>query len=63
MAKNTRNTEFRKIDVDQYDEEKYKEEDQGETQSPTTGPSEGEVSTLLNSYPFYSKTGVLLVTV
>lgn len=49
MAKNTRNTEFRKIDVDQYDEEKYKEEDQTETQSPSTGPSEGEVATLLSA--------------
>jgi len=49
MSKNTRNTEFRKIDVDQYDEEKYKEEDQTETQSPSTGPSEGEVVSLLNA--------------
>ncbi|GAB6031492.1 hypothetical protein CHUAL_009266 [Chamberlinius hualienensis] len=47
MSKNTRNTEFRKIDVDQYDEEKYKEEDQLENQSPSTGPNETELTTLI----------------
>jgi actin related protein 2/3 complex subunit 5 len=48
MAKNTGNTAFRKIDVDQYDEENYKEEEQGEAQSPPGGPDENEISSLLN---------------
>lgn len=46
MSKNTRNTAFRKVDVDQFEEEKYEEElvsDEG-----VTGPNDTEVQSLLS---------------
>ena len=44
MSKNTGNTKFRKIDVDQYSEDRYEEDlITGEDQ----GPQDGEVSSLL----------------
>jgi len=49
MSKNTRNTAFRKVDVDQFEEEKYEEEvvaDEG-----ATGPNDAEVQSLLSKYP------------
>jgi len=49
MSKNTRNTAFRKVDVDQFEEEKYEEElgsDEG-----VTGPNDTEVQSLLSKYP------------
>jgi actin related protein 2/3 complex subunit 5 len=52
MAKNTSSSAFRKIDVDQYNEDNYKEDDQGELQSPPIGPDETEVNTMLSQYPF-----------
>ncbi|XP_071441860.1 actin-related protein 2/3 complex subunit 5-A [Hetaerina americana] len=48
MAKNTSSSAFRKIDVDQYNEDNYLEEDQGELQSPSVGPDEAEVTAMLN---------------
>ncbi|XP_046403492.1 actin-related protein 2/3 complex subunit 5-A [Ischnura elegans] len=48
MAKNTSSSAFRKIDVDQYNEDNYREEDQGELQSPSVGPDEAEVTAMLN---------------
>ncbi|KAF4519297.1 hypothetical protein B566_EDAN005235 [Ephemera danica] len=53
MAKNTSSSAFRKIDVDQYNEDNYKEDDQGELQSPPIGPDEAEVNTMLSQYPFH----------
>lgn len=50
MAKNTSSSAFRKIDIDQYNEDNFRE-DEAE-QSVPTGPDEGEVCTLLNQYPF-----------
>lgn len=50
MAKNTSSSAFRKIDIDQYNEDNFKE-DEAE-QSMPTGPDEDEVSGLLNQYPF-----------
>lgn len=45
MAKNTENNAFRTVDVDQYSEDNYKEE---EVPEPSThGPSESEISSLL----------------
>ncbi|XP_076346876.1 actin-related protein 2/3 complex subunit 5-B-like isoform X1 [Tachypleus tridentatus] len=41
---------FRKIDVDQYNEDYYKD-DEGTEVSSVTGPDEAEVTNLLNQYP------------
>jgi hypothetical protein len=51
MAKNTGSTAFRRVDVDQYAEEKYEEEcaDDG-----IGGPSESEVQTMMAQYLFRS---------
>jgi len=49
MSKNTRNTAFRKVDVDQLEEDKYEEEvitDEG-----VTGPNDAEVQSMLSKYP------------
>ncbi|XP_072936876.1 actin-related protein 2/3 complex subunit 5-B [Epargyreus clarus] len=46
MAKNTSSSAFRKIDIDQYNEDNFKE-DEAEQSAPT-GPDEGEVCALLN---------------
>lgn len=51
MAKNTSSSAFRKIDVDQYNEDNFREEEQIEHQTPPAGPDESEVSMLLNQYP------------
>lgn len=48
MAKNTRSAAFRKIDVDEYNEDNYKEEEPAELHSPISGPEEKEVTQLLN---------------
>lgn len=50
MAKNTSSSAFRKIDVDQYNEDNFKEDeiDQG----GSGGPEESEITSLLNQYPF-----------
>lgn len=50
MAKNTSSSAFRKIDIDQYNEDNFKE-DEAEQAVPT-GPDEGEVCAMLNQYPF-----------
>lgn len=51
MAKNTSSSAFRKIDVDQYNEDNFKEEDAD--QGGPTGPDENEILALLNKYPFF----------
>lgn len=50
MAKNTFSSAFRKIDVDQYNEDNFKEDEVD--QGGSLGPNENEVLTLLNQYPF-----------
>ena len=46
MAKNTRSSAFRNIDVDQYDQDMYKEDEAGGEQ--ISGPKENEINSLLN---------------
>lgn len=50
MAKNTSSSAFRKIDVDQYCEDNYKEDEVD--QVGPQGPDENEVKNLLQKYPF-----------
>lgn len=48
MSKNTASSAFRKIDVDLYNEDIYKEEEGTEAQSPPGSPDEQEITNLLN---------------
>jgi hypothetical protein len=50
MAKNTGSTAFRRVDVDQYAEEKYEEES---ADDGIGGPSESEVQTMMAQYLFF----------
>lgn len=50
MAKNTSSSAFRKIDVDQYCEDNFKEDEVD--QGGPRGPDPNEVESLLNKYPF-----------
>ena len=55
MAKNTSSSAFRKLDVDQYCEDNFNEDEVD--QIGPQGPDENEVKNLLQKYPFfYSKT-------
>ncbi|XP_075991554.1 actin-related protein 2/3 complex, subunit 5 [Anticarsia gemmatalis] len=58
MAKNTSSSAFRKIDIDQYNEDNFKE-DEAE-QSIPTGPDEGEVCALLNQGRYIEALRVVL---
>lgn len=51
MAKNTGASKFRKVDVDQYDEERFQDDDTA-TDTGDQGPNDTEVSNLLAQYPF-----------
>lgn len=50
MSENTRSSAFRKIDVDQFNEN-FKDDEQTENQSTTTIPDESEITTMINQYP------------
>lgn len=49
--KNNMGTGFRKIDVDEFSENNFKEEEADGSTGPT-GPDENEILTLLSQYPF-----------
>lgn len=51
MAKNTSSSAFRKIDIDQYNEDNFRD-DEAEQAVPA-GPDEKEISNFLNQYPFH----------
>lgn len=50
MSENTRSSAFRKIDVDQFNEN-FKDDEQAEFQSPTIIPDESEITKMINQYP------------
>jgi len=50
MSENTRSSAFRKIDVDQFNEN-FKDDEQSECQQPTAVPDESEITTMINQYP------------
>lgn len=50
MSKNTGANKFRKVNVDDYDEGRYCEDD-GENGIQDQGPNEGDINTLLTQYP------------
>lgn len=54
MSENTRSSAFRKIDVDQFNEN-FKEDEQPENQSTTAIPDESEITTMINQYPLLYK--------
>ena len=49
MSKNTADFKFRKVDVDQFNEDNFVDE---VIEDPTEGLNESEILRLLNSYPF-----------
>lgn len=56
MAKNTRSSEFRRVDVDQYLDEKYREDEEeeggGTAMRGEGGLNLADVQNLLAEYPF-----------
>ena len=47
MSKNTLSSQFRKIDIDQYNEDLFKDEDNQDAVSPTIGFDEREINNLM----------------
>ena len=52
MAKNTGASKFRKVDVDQYDDNKFFEETEADADADSNGVNIQEVTDLLLQYPF-----------
>lgn len=49
MAKNTSSSAFRKINVDQYNEDNFKEDEIDSNGTAYTGPDDAEITKLLNT--------------
>lgn len=49
MAKNTSSSAFRKINVDQYNEDNFKEDEIDSNGTTYTGPDDAEITKLLNT--------------
>lgn len=65
MAKNTNTTGFRQIDIDSYDPENYRDDDdQANIQQDegVSGPNESEIVSLLNTLEYYPKYMYLFVS-
>ncbi|CAH2315752.1 actin-related 2 3 complex subunit 5 [Pelobates cultripes] len=56
MAKNTLSSRFRKVDIDEYDENKFVDDQLQEEPAEPQGPDEGEVDSLIRQYPFWGVT-------
>ncbi|KAJ0059099.1 hypothetical protein NL108_007489, partial [Boleophthalmus pectinirostris] len=59
MSKTTLSARFRKVDVDEYDENKFVDEEDGAEN--LGGPDESEVDSLLRQYPFNFSLALLAV--
>ncbi|KAG7525968.1 actin-related protein 2/3 complex subunit 5-like [Solea senegalensis] len=59
MSTSSQSARFRKVDVDEYDENKFVDEDEGGDSQG--GPDEAEVDSLLRQYPFIYSTVLFLV--
>lgn len=57
MSKSSQSTNFRKVNVDELDEERF-QDDTGES-AVSTGPSESEIQNLLNGYLFMNITYIV----
>ena len=57
MAKATASVQFRKINVDEYNEDNYVEDDVT-TGSDVQGPNEAEITAFINQYLLYGFWGV-----